>query len=171
MRIRTIRDLEIHRGEPSTEAPVKGIIYEGFELEVEGPVEGEALDGNDLWYRIGEDYYWSGGAVEVARDKEVEGEVAGEGEGDRAGRPADIQFPAEAVDWNARIRWSGGTGSTTPQEWEATRGRGVKVAVLDSGIFAGHPDLAHLTADRMADFSGSDFGYEDRDVIGHGTQM
>ena len=40
-------------------------------------------------------------------------------------------------DWNQMI-------SNIPQTWKATRGKGAKVAILDSGADLGHPALAHL---------------------------
>ncbi|SEH03625.1 Subtilase family protein [Nonomuraea solani] len=55
-----------------------------------------------------------------------------------------------------------------PQAWERGHtGAGVKVAVLDTGIDATHPDLAGRVAAR-ADFTEVP---DERDVIGHGTHV
>jgi subtilisin family serine protease len=55
-----------------------------------------------------------------------------------------------------------------PQAWErGYTGAGVKVAVLDTGIDATHPDLAGRVAAR-ADFTDAP---DERDVIGHGTHV
>ncbi|MEU4230080.1 S8 family serine peptidase [Nonomuraea sp. NPDC026600] len=55
-----------------------------------------------------------------------------------------------------------------PQAWERGHtGVGVKVAVLDTGIDATHPDLAGRVAAR-ADFTEAQ---DERDVIGHGTHV
>ncbi|MBB5781799.1 S8 family serine peptidase [Nonomuraea jabiensis] len=55
-----------------------------------------------------------------------------------------------------------------PQAWErGYTGAGVKVAVLDTGIDATHPDLAGKVAAR-ADFTEAQ---DERDVIGHGTHV
>ncbi|WP_237102340.1 S8 family serine peptidase [Nonomuraea sp. MG754425] len=55
-----------------------------------------------------------------------------------------------------------------PQAWERGHtGDGVKVAVLDTGIDATHPDLAGRVAAR-ADFTEAQ---DERDVIGHGTHV
>ncbi|MEJ3746661.1 S8 family serine peptidase [Actinomycetes bacterium KLBMP 9797] len=56
-----------------------------------------------------------------------------------------------------------------PEAWQAGHtGKGVKVAVLDSGIDAGHPDLAGAVVEAQ-DFSGSPSGTADR--VGHGTHV
>ncbi|MET7458950.1 S8 family serine peptidase [Nonomuraea sp. NPDC005501] len=55
-----------------------------------------------------------------------------------------------------------------PRAWERGHtGDGVKVAVLDTGIDATHPDLAGRVAAR-ADFTETQ---DERDVIGHGTHV
>ncbi|WP_326820990.1 S8 family serine peptidase [Streptosporangium sp. NBC_01756] len=55
-----------------------------------------------------------------------------------------------------------------PQAWERGHtGAGVKVAVLDTGIDATHPDLAGRVTAR-ADFTEAQ---DERDVIGHGTHV
>ncbi|MFF5211597.1 S8 family serine peptidase [Streptosporangium sp. NPDC000396] len=55
-----------------------------------------------------------------------------------------------------------------PAAWEkGYTGIGVKVAVLDTGIDAAHPDLAGKVAARE-NFSGDS---DDRDLIGHGTHV
>jgi subtilisin family serine protease len=56
-----------------------------------------------------------------------------------------------------------------PQAWKAGHtGKGVKVAVLDTGIDAGHPDLAGAVVGER-DFTGSPSGPADR--AGHGTHV
>ncbi len=56
-----------------------------------------------------------------------------------------------------------------PAAWEAGyTGKGVKIAVLDSGIDANHPDFAKKILDSR-DFSDSPDGVED--TVGHGTHV
>ncbi|MEV4319370.1 S8 family serine peptidase [Actinocrispum sp. NPDC049592] len=54
-----------------------------------------------------------------------------------------------------------------PQAWQAGfRGDGVKVAVLDTGYDAGHPDLKSIV-DNAVDFTGEGI----KDTVGHGTHV
>jgi subtilisin family serine protease len=76
-------------------------------------------------------------------------------------------------DWNNIIK-------NIPPEWRATKGKGVRIAIIDSGVDLSHPDLAHLkeTAGRFfvarpgftttADPLPADDDIED--AVGHGTK-
>src|SRR5690349_5067467 len=66
MKVRTKRNVNIRRGMPSTTAERVGIILTNNELEVEGFVTGESIEGNSKWYYdIHKNYYWSGGIEPV----------------------------------------------------------------------------------------------------------
>lgn len=54
----------------------------------------------------------------------------------------------------------------TPEAWKKTKGKGIKVYVLDTGVDASHPDLKDRVKG-VKDFSGSRFGAADKQ--GHGT--
>ncbi len=66
---------------------------------------------------------------------------------------------SETVDW-------GLSAYHVPDHWKATRGKGIKVAVLDTGIDESHPDLVDAIDDAR-DFTRSRFGPIDQN--GHGT--
>ncbi len=66
---------------------------------------------------------------------------------------------AETIDWSL-------AAYHIPDHWKATRGSGVKVAVLDTGIDEAHPDLKDAL-DNARDFTRSRFGPIDQH--GHGT--
>ena len=66
---------------------------------------------------------------------------------------------AETVDW-------GLTAYGIPDVWKQSRGRGIRVAVLDTGIDVTHKDLDGAILEAK-DFTRSPGGY--RDVAGHGT--
>jgi subtilisin family serine protease len=65
----------------------------------------------------------------------------------------------QAVDWSL-------ADYKLPDQWKQSTGQGIRVAVLDTGIDATHPDLAPALDD-VKDFTGSAFGSADR--VGHGT--
>jgi subtilisin family serine protease len=68
---------------------------------------------------------------------------------------------AETIDW-------GLAAYRVPEQWKATRGQGVRVAVLDTGVDADHPDLIGAVED-ACDFTGSPHGTND--AQGHGTHV
>lgn len=68
---------------------------------------------------------------------------------------------SETIDW-------GLAAYGVPAHWRQTQGQGVRVAVLDTGITAEHPDLADALDDAR-DFTRSPAG--PRDVLGHGTHV
>jgi thermitase len=55
-----------------------------------------------------------------------------------------------------------------PEAWTVTRGAGATVAVVDTGIDAGHPDLAART---MAGYDWVDDDADPTDANGHGTHV
>ncbi|MBI3463995.1 MAG: S8 family serine peptidase, partial [Planctomycetes bacterium] len=68
---------------------------------------------------------------------------------------------AEQIDWSL-------AAYKIPQHWVQTRGQGIKVAVLDTGVDLDHPDLA-AAIDEARDFTDSPSGPRDRN--GHGTHV
>ena len=68
---------------------------------------------------------------------------------------------SETVDW-------GLAAYHVPEHWTSTRGQGIRVAVLDTGVDATHPDLAG-SVDDARDFTASPRGYSDSQ--GHGTHV
>lgn len=77
------------------------------------------------------------------------------GRGQRAGRAAQAR--------EERLRWAE-TLLRLPLVWRETRGEGVRIAILDTGIDTDHPDLQGAVVEAR-DFTGE--GIEDRN--GHGT--
>lgn len=85
---------------------------------------------------------------------------------------ARLRLPPYAVraTWQAlseTVDWSLGA-YRVPEHWRATRGQGIRVAVLDTGIDEDHPDLRDAL-EAARDFTGSRHGPIDR--AGHGTHV
>ena len=68
---------------------------------------------------------------------------------------------------NEKIDWGLHT-IMAPVAWEKTKGEGIKVAILDTGIDLNHPDLI-TNIKKTANFTRSHRGVED--VQGHGTHV
>lgn len=80
-------------------------------------------------------------------------------------RPRKVTLVAEVE--QEREGWGlGDKGIRASAAWAVTRGKGVRVAILDSGIDAEHPELKGRVV-AVKDFTGSRTGATD--VIGHGT--
>src|SRR6478672_11144857 len=63
-----------------------------------------------------------------------------------------LAAPAHADSWRDKEYWLAESGIT--KAWEVSKGAGVKVAVIDSGVDGNHPDLAGVLAGG-ADISGA----------------
>jgi thermitase len=74
-------------------------------------------------------------------------------------KPNDDRFSDQ---WGLKTRWT-----DFPGAWNDAKGGGAKVAIVDSGVYAGHPDIGKI-ADQK-DFVKGDDVADDR--FGHGTRV
>ncbi len=100
-----------------------------------------------MWYLTDKGYLWSGG---------VEGVTT------LASPPPPSPTPSQMV---VRPWWIERFG--IPEIWKTTRGNGVRVGVLDTGVEPNHPDLVHAI-ERVEDFTD---GKNPVDTDGHGTHV
>ena len=129
-----------------------GFVYKGYTFEgIEVPASEIPNSASGKWYKDrDQNYYWGGGVTETSPSS-----------------PGIIFQPQNLfnelnnlVNWNKSI-------SQIPVEWRESKGKNVKIAVLDTGIFEQHRDLTAAVSD-----------YEDYtkvkdkiDYDGHGTHV
>jgi subtilisin family serine protease len=156
LRVRTIQRIHKRQDASRRNEPIS-IIEAGTILEVEGPVKGEKILGKADWFRdIAGFFYW-GGAL-----KQIVGETITDS---LSAATTSHDIASVSFDYNKLIR-------NLPAEIRNSRGKGVKIAVLDSGIFQNHPDFIGLFNDASitsVDFTGSPAGFNDK--RGHGTHV
>jgi len=107
------------------------------------------MSGNDLFYDLtDQDFVVRGLPYRV--DEEI--------------TPTDGRLPEDLTDHLDELAWAN-RHVHMPTVWDAPQGRGVRVAVLDTGIDTAHPALKDAIED-AADFTGEGSVY---DYDGHGT--
>ncbi len=142
MKVIVEKYLNARAGAPSVNAICPRYLVPGTELIVDGIIyKGDRIDGNDDWMKDSSgNYYWTGGLrIPQGPGPGAEGE-------------------AEITDYNS------GFGGI-PEEQRSTRGRNIRVAILDSGIVS-HPALKGAVQ-MMSGFCGS--RDDVTDTTGHGT--
>jgi subtilisin family serine protease len=113
MRIKVTTPLNTRIGGPHTTFKTGTVREPGEEIEVTGTVQGEDLDGNNIWYKAGDEAnsnFWSGGAEQLDKTE-------------------SNNFQQWMIDLNL------------PDIWAKYAGTGVGVAVVDTGIAPGITDL------------------------------
>lgn len=108
-------------------------------------------------------------ASEESRERSLERELQ-DLEGDPRVAAVDYNYVRETSryphDPKFKRQW-GLKKARFPGAWDDARGKGAKIAIVDSGIYARHPDLGKISAQR--DFVRDDAVADDRE--GHGTVM
>ena len=121
----------------------KNFTFEGEEvLEVPNPALGK-------WYKDKVGFFYWGGAI---REVEASAAIA-----------AIVPVTASRqVNYQKLM-------PNIPVDWMQTSGRNIKVAVLDTGFFLEHPDLAHLSSTAVVQDMGGNNNTIDKK--GHGTHV
>lgn len=137
-----------------------GVVFHEVITEVEKElVEGQAFKGNNKWYKSknGEFYFWSGRAKEVDATGVIPTPIP----------PQDNELKFDATKMNWAIK-DLGILEKFWNEWKLT-GKGIKVAILDSGIDETNPDLKTAVKGFKNFTPGQEETTTVNDTFGHGT--
>ncbi|MFW5699603.1 MAG: S8 family peptidase [Bacteroidota bacterium] len=140
MKVKTVKQVYIRAYTPyQNNDNLKGLLNPGFEVDVIEEVSGQNIDGNSIWYKDKNgDYYWSG-AFDTFPG-------------------VDKEIPLESHNYNMTFR------NLLPK-YRNSRGRGVRIALLDTGILKNHIVLSSRKIIEKNFLPG----IGDSDVDGHGT--
>ncbi|WP_416865770.1 MAG: S8 family peptidase [Imperialibacter sp.] len=134
------------RGAPSVNASKDKHYVAGQEVNIVDLVNGDVVDGIDVWYKLDNgSFVWSGG---------VEGITAIQPQS-----PLDLPIDPELLQWP--IEQYG-----INDIWKSFKGNGIKIGILDTGVQKDHPELVH-SIKLGYNFVGNNDDYDDWD--GHGT--
>ncbi len=146
MKVTVIKNLNVRTGKPSVNAPCYNYLTPGSVIEVEEQmVEGDFYEGNNKWYKgLDGNFYWSGGVNEINANKLFK------------------------MSENWHISKFG-----IDSLWNKTKGKGIRVAILDTGLMESHPDINknNIVLTKNFLYEGEDelLMKNVSDNIGHGT--
>jgi subtilisin family serine protease len=112
----TINALNV-RAQPATSADIVSMAQKGFQVSYDGySTDGESISGNSKWYFTHDGYwFWDGGVTNIQEGR-----------------------------YQAGNNWAI-VGYRVNELWNQSKGEGVKVAVLDSGLIADQADFLRKT--------------------------
>ena len=154
MQLKVIRELNTRIGGPSRTFEKGPVRIAGEQLEVAGIIEGEEIDGNNIWYRTGgidDHHYWSGGVT------------------------PNMQTLAPAANQKNSFGWFKSLGIENIWQTYNEHGEHVKIAVLDTGYRLTCPDVSGAIQSsgiftRQEHYPGIALIIDDQSTVGHGTR-
>ncbi|MEM1221016.1 MAG: S8 family serine peptidase [Bacteroidota bacterium] len=166
MKVRFLKDTNIRLSPTDLDLDPIGSIFKGVEIEIEPePVFGMAIEGNAVWYKDQKGwFYWSGG-MDILEEGAASAVNLSDVNPINTPITSAIQrliSSQEETPWAAdQLELATHFGE------EGITGKGVKIALLDTGIDHEHPDLEGLVT-AFKDFSVSNV-QSDMDLDGNGT--
>ncbi|MEL7529669.1 MAG: S8 family serine peptidase [Bacteroidota bacterium] len=161
MQLRAINDTELWPKADSSTGLARAKLYKGQLWTIQKEVKGKAINGNDRWYQdaLG-NFLWSG-------DLEVVGTAAQNAANARKRLPKAIIEPAGAKLPEFKMDWPI-VQLDIDRIWPYSMGEGVRIAILDSGLYEAHIEInPKYIAARKNFVSNSS---KVTDTQGHGTQ-
>ena len=147
----TLKYSLFRRPQPTNEIDAIGFLTKGSTIEVQEVVQGKSIDNIAEWYKSFDGfYYWGGGLSKEVHVFDLS-----------APRVEPITFPPLRISW--RDNFLG-----IEAELRQFTGKGIKVAVIDTGVDTSHPDISSNIL-LPKDFTQSDSPVIDNE--GHGTAV
>jgi subtilisin family serine protease len=169
MKIKLLKDAYLRTSAVKLEQKPFGIVFKGTVVEVlDEVVVATSLKGNPVWYADKRGWFIWSGAAEIV-EKEVELSYL------PIEDTSNIKYLSEkSLEWynnHKGLNWAIIRERIVDKVWQKKdlTGRGVRVAILDSGIDVMHPDLDPCIQ-AYGNFSVSNFTTK-KDILGSGTRM
>ncbi|MEM6346115.1 MAG: S8 family serine peptidase [Bacteroidota bacterium] len=161
MQLRAKKDTDLWPTADSGTGSARATLYKGQVWTVLKEVKGKAINGNDRWYQdaLG-NFLWSG-------DLELLGAAAQNASNARRPLPKPIlnpptaKLPAFKMDWPI-------VQLDIDRIWPYSMGEGVRIAILDSGIYEDHIEINSKYISARKNFVSN--SPKVTDTQGHGTQ-
>lgn len=169
MKVRFLKETNIRLSARDLDLDPIGSIFSGVEFEVlPEPVFGAALDGNAVWYQDSRGwFFWSGGLEVVEETRLLEEQAPGLPGMDAMNQPITAAIH-HLISSQEQSPWAADQLEIATHFWErGYQGKGIRIAILDSGVDTDHPDLKATIKD-FRDFSVSNV-QSDMDMDGNGT--
>lgn len=154
MQVTLTRNL-FRRPQPTNDVEAKGFLDKNSVIEVVKIVEGQKIDGISTWYNASDGFfYWGGGVEEILELTPASLTATG----------IEILFDPAKMSWAHKFY-------DIPFIWKdlRTKGKGVTIAVIDTGVDELHSDLVSNIHPLSKSFIGNEKVITD--VHGHGTNM
>jgi len=138
----TVKDyLNVRVGKPSVNAPSYQYLSPGSVIEVdERAYAGDLFEGTNTWFKdSANNYYWSGGFT------------------DETNKEPRISL----IDYNKTLNIRG--------ERPSGKGKGIRIAIFDSGVFSEHPDFNNIEIPFKNCIDPQQV--KANDLLGHGTHI